>query len=76
MASSSAGLLVTCIALSFLVPLDWWVYTDSRSRERARRPVVARLGTIQISGPQTWLVWCAVLFVVAFPLYLVARRHD
>jgi hypothetical protein len=32
------------------------------------------LGGLLIEEPRAWLAFCVVLFVVFFPIYLVARR--
>jgi hypothetical protein len=71
-----AGVTVTLVAVVVLVALDWWVYVDAQTRERARRPVEMQLGTLQIDVPRLWLACCVVLFVVFFPLYLVARQQS
>jgi hypothetical protein len=73
--SVTAGLTVTLVALVILVILDWWVYADAHARKRARDPVEVQLGAFEIDAPRVWLAGCIVLFVVFFPLYLVARRQ-
>ena len=63
-----------------LIPLflvgaaDVWVYLDARARQGARREVSATVVSMEIATPQAWLAWCVVLFLVFFPVYLVARR--
>jgi hypothetical protein len=73
--SVTVGLFVTLVAVIILVILDWWVYVDAQARKRARNPVEVQLGAFEIDAPQLWLAGCIALFVVFFPLYLVARRQ-
>lgn len=70
----AAGLSVTVLVIAVLAILDAWVYVDARSRVAKNRPVSVQMGGILIEGAPTWLMFCAVLFVFFFPLYLVARR--
>lgn len=69
-----AGLSVTVMAIAVLGILDAWVYLDARSRLAKDRPVSVQMGGLLVEGPRAWLMFCAVLFVFFFPLYLVARR--
>jgi hypothetical protein len=70
----AAGLTVTVLAIAVLVILDVWVYVDARSRERGDEPVAVQLGSFTIDQPRIWVAFCLILFVIFFPLYLVARR--
>ncbi|MEO7014940.1 MAG: hypothetical protein ABI130_09415 [Leifsonia sp.] len=72
----AAGLIVTVMVIAVLAILDAWVYVDARSRAAKDRPVSVQMGGLLIEGPQAWLMFCAVLFVFFFPLYLVARRTE
>jgi len=57
-----------------VVIADIWVYLDARARRTARNDVTATLFALEIETPEAWLLGCVVLFLVFFPLYLVARR--
>lgn len=63
------------VLLVVVVALDAWVYVDARRRQGTDREVSATVAGLTIDRPLAWLVWCVVLFVVAFPLYVVARAH-
>ena len=62
------------IPLLLIVAADAWVYVDAKARLGTRREVSATVGSMEIATPQAWLLWCAVLFLIFFPVYLVARR--
>ena len=72
----AVGLFVTVMAIAVLAILDAWVYLDARSRVEKNHPVSVQMGGLLIEGPRAWLMFCAVLFVFFFPLYLVARRSE
>ena len=56
--------------------MSGWVLWDARARVREGRPVVAVVLGVTIERPEVWAALCLVLFVLAVPLYLVARRAD
>ena len=62
------------IPLLLIVAADVWVYVDAKARQGTRREVSVTVGSMEITTPQAWLLWCAVLFLAFFPVYLVARR--
>lgn len=66
--------LVGLVPLILVVSADIWVYRDAQARANTRREVEASIGSWRIATPETWLVGCAVLFLLIFPMYLVARR--
>ena len=68
------NLAAALVPLAVVLGLDLWVYSDARARQGTRREVRARIGSLEIDRPQWWLAGCVVLFVLVFPLYLVARR--
>jgi cytochrome c oxidase assembly factor CtaG len=70
MPSAAVGL----IPLLLIVAADVWVYLDARSRQGTGREVSATVISLDIDTPNAWLLWCVVLFLVFFPVYLVARR--
>jgi hypothetical protein len=57
-----------------VVALDVWVYCDARGRQGTRREVTASIGALHIDRPEMWMGWCLLLFILFFPLYIVARR--
>jgi hypothetical protein len=61
--------------LAVVIALDVWVYVDAARRQGGDREVRATVAGLTIDRSLAWLVWCLVLFVLAFPLYLVARAH-
>ena len=64
------GLLVIVVAI------DVWVYLDAHARAGRRRPVVASIGSLVLQTPGTWMVACLVLWILFFPMYLVARSRS
>lgn len=59
---------------ALLVGVTGWVLQDARSREKEHRPVVAIVLGLTVDRPNVWAALCLVVFAVAFPLYLLARR--
>jgi hypothetical protein len=53
---------------------DVWIVMEARARQAEGRPVVATVGPVTVSTPGQWLLGCLVLWVLAVPLYLVARK--
>jgi hypothetical protein len=70
------SLLGPLALLVLVVILDVWVYVDAHHRSEARRPVVASIGTVVLETPAAWLLACLVLWVLFFPMYLVARSNS
>lgn len=65
------------VSLAVVVGLDACVYVDAARRQGTARQVsVTVAGRLTIDSPVAWLVGCVVLFVVVFPLYLVARSRS
>lgn len=73
---SQASLLAVPLVAVVVLMCAVWVLGDARSREEDGRPVVATVMNATIDQPALWAALCIVLFVVALPLYLVARRAD
>ncbi len=70
------NLAAVLVPLVVVAGLDAWVYVDASGRRGTAREVsVTIAGRVTIDQPATWLVGCVVLFVMFFPLYLLARRH-
>jgi hypothetical protein len=38
-------------------------------------PPTARIGPLTLETPVAWFVACLLLWLLFFPMYLVARRH-
>ena len=68
--------LVVLVPLVLVVAADVWVYADARSRQGTGREPGVRIGSLQVNTPEAWAIGCLVLFVIAFPTYLVARRES
>lgn len=68
-------LLVALVPLFLVLAIDVWVYADARSRQGTGREPGLRIGSLQVSTPEAWAIGCLLLFVIAFPTYLVARRE-
>jgi hypothetical protein len=64
------------IAVLVVVGLGLWVFSDARARQGTRREVTVTIGSMHIDRPEVWTACCLVVFVVFFPLYLVARRES
>ena len=68
------SMLPSLVVLMALLLSSSWVLQDARSRARDGRPVVVTVLGAEIEEPTVWAAMCLVLFVVVFPMYLVARR--
>ncbi|HET7490111.1 MAG TPA: hypothetical protein VFJ85_19460 [Acidimicrobiales bacterium] len=69
----SATDLLPIVVLVTVLGIDAWVFTDAQRKQSSGTPVVATLGPLELTSPTAWLLVCLVLFVVFFPLYVVAR---
>lgn len=67
--------LVVFVPLVLVVVADAWVYADARSRRGTGREPGVRIGSLQVNTPEAWAIGCLVLFVIVFPMYLIARRE-
>ncbi len=54
---------------------DTIAHADARSRQGTGREPGVRIGSLQVNSPEAWVIGCVVLFVIVFPMYLVARRE-
>ncbi len=72
--SDSVTSFIPLIVLLIVVGVDVWVYVDAKARQDGPDEVVMTFGSFSVDTPTAWLVGCLLLFVVFFPLYLVARR--
>lgn len=66
---------VVLVPLVLVIGADLWVYSDARSRVGTGREPGVRIGSLQVSSPEAWAIGCLVLFVIVFPMYLIARRE-
>src|SRR5262249_5698166 len=72
---SVAGMPVAPLVPFFVIAASGGrVYTDAQKMERAGPPVVF-LGPIRLTTAAAWTAACVLAWIVAFPLYLVCRRH-
>ncbi len=62
--------------LIVVVILDVWVYLDAHARASRRQPVVASIGSLVLETPGAWMLACLVLWILFFPMYLVARSRS
>ena len=69
---SAAGPLALLVIIAVS---DVWVYLDSTRRDEGRHPVVASVGSLTLETPPAWVVACLVLWIIFFPMYLVARSN-
>lgn len=67
--------LVVLLPLVLVIAADVWVYLDARSRQGTGREPGVQVGTLQVSTPEAWAIGCILLFIIVFPMYLVARRE-
>jgi hypothetical protein len=50
-----------------------WVYQDAQFQVRRGTPVYLSVGTFRVDTPAAWLFVCVVLWIIFFPLYVLAR---
>jgi hypothetical protein len=62
------------VFLAVVVGTDAWVVWDASRQRASGHAVVASVGRLTLFRPEQWFLACLVLWVVAFPMYLVARR--
>ncbi len=74
MGSSSVAQLVPLVLLLVIILSSVWVLQDARRFEREGRPVVVVVVGRTLEDPQMWAALSLVLFLIVFPMYLVARR--
>ena len=65
--------LVPLVVVLVILAIDSWVYLDAKRYADQGTPVIFRSATFVIDRPVTWFVWCLVLWIIFFPLYLVSR---
>jgi hypothetical protein len=70
MSAQFASVLVIAVVLAS----DLWVYADAKRCVEEGAPVVLRIGTFVLDTPVRWFLSCLILWVAAFPGYLVSRR--
>jgi hypothetical protein len=67
--------LVVLVPIVLVIGADIWVYVDARSHQGSGREPGVRIGSLQVESPEAWALGCLVLFVIVFPMYLIARRE-
>lgn len=68
------GFVATLAALAVILPIVVWVYVDASDRERDGRPVVARIGSLDVTTAKQWLAGSIALMILFVPLYVAARK--
>jgi hypothetical protein len=68
--------LVPILVLVAFLASDGWVYADARAHAKSGKPVVFSRGSLIVDTPAAWLALCLILWIVAFPVYLVSRDHS
>lgn len=74
MAEHMDGLVATLAALALILPVVVWVYADASDRERRGRPVVARIGSLDVTTAKQWLAGSIALMILFVPMYVAARK--
>jgi hypothetical protein len=67
--------IAALVPLLVILATDFWVYLDATTQSSQGTPVFLTYGTFRVDTPAAWFVCCLILWVVFFPLYLVARRR-
>jgi len=70
------GGLAPIVVLLFVLLTDVWVYLDANAHVARGEPVVVTIGSFSLESPALWFVLCLVLWILAFPLYMVARGNS
>jgi hypothetical protein len=73
MSDLSMTALVPTLYLLVVLATDAWVYADARAQTERGTSVVLTFGRLAVDTPAAWVLWCLLLWVVFFPLYLTAR---
>lgn len=71
----NASNLIPILAAAAVVVSDVWVMWDASRRTADDASVRARIGPVVLTQPTQWFLACIVLWLIVFPLYLVARRR-
>lgn len=74
MDSSLVAQLAPLVPLLVIILSSVWVLQDARRFEREGRPVVVVVAGRTLDDPPVWAALSLVLFLIVFPMYLVARR--
>ncbi len=72
MAGSWLGPVLIVIAV---VARDAWVARDAIRRQSRGEGVTASVGPVTLDRPEHWLLGCLLLWILVFPMYLVARHQ-
>jgi hypothetical protein len=67
--------LLPFLALLLILATSFWVYGDAKAQTDRGTPVFFSLGTFRIDTPAAWRIACVVVWIVFFPLYVVARSR-
>jgi hypothetical protein len=67
--------LVPIFVLIAVLAIDLWVYTDAKALGERGRPVVVSIGSLKVDTPVAWFFGCLILWILFFPLYMMARNQ-
>lgn len=76
MIGTASDALGPLLAVLPVLATDLWVFEDARRRWLGGAPVVLGSGPVRIGTPMAWFVACLALWIVFFPLYLLARTQS
>ena len=73
MMGSAGDSLAPLFLFLLIIATDLWVYWDAKAQSDRETPVYFRIGAFQISTPPAWAICCLFLWIIFFPVYLLAR---
>jgi hypothetical protein len=73
MSGSAVTALVPTLYLLVVLATDAWVYADAPAQAERGEPVVLTFGPLAVETPAAWALCCLLLWIVFFPLYVLAR---
>jgi hypothetical protein len=74
MPGPQAGAFAPLLVLLVVLASDAWVYADAKAHTERGTPVIVSAGNLVVETPTAWFVGTLLLWIVFFPLYLVARQ--
>ncbi len=63
------------LVLGLAAATDAWVYRDAARMDEQGTPVVFATTSFTLETPESWLIACLVLWVIALPLYVTVRNQ-
>ena len=74
--STSLSAFTPVVVLLIVLLTDVWVYLDANAHLARGEPVVVTIGSLSLESPVMWFAVCLVLWILAFPVYVVARGRS